>query len=685
MNNNEPLFANEELFRSVLESSPDIITRFDRELRHLYVNPAVEVATGLPATQFIGKTNEELGMPAHLCSYWAEELHKVFESGVPNKTVEFDFETPSGQKYYQVYLVPEFAEDGSVKTVLSIAREVTDRKEAELTLKETLANIEDQVRQKTAQLQWLNQSLKSEIAERKQAEQALRNKEETERALINASSQCLLLIDTQGTVLALNEAVSKKMGKPFEKIVGTCLYDHYEPDVARIRQENYTLAAQSGRPIQFIDTRDDTVFETFCNPVFDEDGKVTRLAIFALDITETVRAREENARLEERLRQSQKLEAIGTLAGGVAHDFNNILTSIIGYGSLLQMDIEPNNPMRLYVNQILTSSEKAAHLTQSLLAFSRKQALSLKPRKINKIVRGAEGLLKSLLTEDIMFKVRFAPSDPTIMADDIQMDQILMNLATNARDAMPKGGSLIIEAGTVSLGDQFSKIHGFGEPGDYAVITVSDTGTGMDRETQDKIFEPFYTTKEVGRGTGLGLSTVYGIIKQHNGYITVESEPSRGTTFSIYLPIAKEHAGKTIAHSPEDLKSGSETILVAEDNPDVRRLLKGVLESKGYTVIEATNGDNAVEQFFKHADQISLLILDAIMPRKNGKEVCDEIRRLQPGTKILFTSGYPDDFIVAKGLHRENIDFIPKPLLPYDLLIKVRQLLDTKQENSSEN
>ena len=674
--NDGPLFESGELFKSLLENSPDIITRFDRQLRHLYINPAVEEATGMSPEKFIGRTDKELGMPEHLCSYWAEELHKVFESGIPNKTVEFDFETPTGQKYYQAYLVPEFAEDGSVKTVLSVAREVTDRKKAEIKLKQTLADIEEQVRAKTSQLQWVNESLESEIAERKRAEQALIAREETERALINASSQCLLLIDTQGTVLALNEAVSKKLGKPIEKILGTCLYDHYEPEVARTRKESFTLAVLRGGPIQFVDTRDEMVFETFCNPVFDVEGKVTRLAIFALDITEAVRAREENARLEERLRQSQKLESVGTLAGGIAHDFNNILTSILGYGSLLQMDTEPNDPRRLYINHILTSSEKGAHLTQSLLAFSRKQALSLKPRKINEVIREAEGLLKGLLAENIKFEVKLAASDPTIMADTIQIDQILMNLAANARDAMPKGGKLTMEAGSVFLDDQFSKIHGFGERGDFAMITVSDTGTGMDRETQDKIFEPFYTTKEVGKGTGLGLSTVYGIVKQHNGYIAVDSEPARGTTFSVYLPVVKEQIKKTTSFAPEDLKSGTETILVAEDNPDVRGLVKGVLESKGYTVIEAASGDEAVEQFFTHEDKISLLILDAIMPGKNGKEVCNEIRGARPNAKVLFTSGYAGDFIGAKGLYTENIHFIPKPLLPYDLLIKVREILD---------
>jgi PAS domain S-box-containing protein len=617
-----------------------------------------------------------LGMSEHLCSYWAEELHKVFESGVSNWTVEFDFDTPSGQKYFQSYLVPEFAEDGSVKTVLAISRDVTDRKRAELKLKETLADIEERVRLKTAQLQWVNNSLKSEIAERKQAEEALRDREETERALINASNEALLLIDTQGIILTANEALARRWGKTVHEIIGTCQYDYFPPDVAEDRRKRYDTVAATGKSAHFVDTRDGMMFDTYCNPIFDGEGRVTRIAIFALDITQRTKAQEDNTRLESTLRQSQKMEAIGALAGGVAHDFNNILTAIIGYGSLLQMGMERSDPMSIYVDQILASSQKAAHLTQSLLAFSRKQAIELKPKKVNAIIRESERLLKRLLTEDIEFKLTLISSDPIIKADAIQMDQVLMNLATNARDAMPKGGKFVIETGVVHLDNEFSQIHGFGEPGDYAVIFVSDTGIGMDQETRDKIFEPFFTTKEVGKGTGLGLSTAYGIIKQHDGYITVSSEPAKGTTFTIYLPIVKEQAQKTARHAPRDIKGGTETILVAEDNDDVRRLTKGVLEGRGYTVIEATDGDDAVRQFMKHKVETALLIFDVVMPRKNGKETYEEIRKLRPDVKIIFTSGHTGDVILTKGISGEKINFIPKPLLPNDLLAKVREVLD---------
>ena len=675
-NKKEPLFSNEALFRSLLENSPDVITRFDKDFRHLYINPAVELATGIPAGQFIGKTDEELGISPHLCEYWAGELRKVFESGIPNKNVEFDFETPTGPKSYQAYLVPEFAGDGSVKTVLAVSREVTGRKRAELKLKEALANVEEQVRQKTAQLRWVNQSLKSEVAERRQAEQALREREETERALINASQGALLLIDRSGTILTANEELARRWGKTVQEIIGTCLYDYFPQDLAKIRQEKFDGVFATGEPIHFVDVRGELVIENYCNPIFDDEGKVARLAIFALDITLQAKAREENERLEASLRQSQKMEAVGTLAGGVAHDFNNILTAIIGYTSLLRMRMERSNPMSIYVDQILSSSQKAALLTQSLLTFSRKQPMELKPIKVNTVVREAEKLLKRLLTEDIEFKLQLAASDPVIRADAIQIDQVLINLTTNARDAMPAGGKLTVRTEVAHLDDGFSRVHGFGEAGDYVVITVSDTGIGMDQATRDKMFEPFFTTKELGKGTGLGLSTAYGIIKQHDGYIVVSSEPAKGTTFTIYLPVSKEQIRTTVRHAQREVRGGTETILVAEDNADVRILAKGVLEDKGYAVIEATDGDDAIRQFLRHKDRINLLILDVVMPGKNGKEAAEEMRRHRPDVKILFTSGHTGDVILTKGIHDKKMEFIAKPLLPNDLLIKVREVLD---------
>jgi nitrogen-specific signal transduction histidine kinase/CheY-like chemotaxis protein len=407
----------------------------------------------------------------------------------------------------------------------------------------------------------------------------------------------------------------------------------------------------------------------------DSTGRTVSFLSLIEDITQRKIAEKEKARLESQLLQAQKMEAIGTLAGGIAHDFNNLLTTIIGYGNLLQMDMDTDDPRRLHLNQILSASEKAAALTQSLLAFSRKQVMELKTWRLNSILKGIGKLLKRLLTEDIEFEVVLADDDITTLVDITQIDQVLINLATNARDAMPRGGKLVITAGALELGSDFIQAHGCGRPGKYAVISVSDNGFGMDAKTRGKIFDPFFTTKEVGKGTGLGLSIVYGIIKQHNGYITVDSAPDKGTVVTIYLPLV-EILEEPIKTALEEPRGGTETILVTEDSQEVRRLVREVLGRYGYRVIEAADGQEGVEKFLKHKEAVALLLLDVVMPKKNGKEVYEEIIRVKPEVKTLFTSGYTGDVVLSKGIHDDSVDFISKPLSPRELLFKVREVLD---------
>jgi CheY-like chemotaxis protein len=320
---------------------------------------------------------------------------------------------------------------------------------------------------------------------------------------------------------------------------------------------------------------------------------------------------------------------------------------------------------------------KGAGLTKSLLAFSRKQPISLNPVNLNNIIKGTEKLLKRLLTEDIILKTLLTSDNIMIMADPTQIDQILFNMVTNARDAMPKGGSLTIETKAIILDKEFVTTHGFGEPGKYALLSVSDTGAGMDAAVREHIFDPFFTTKEVGKGTGLGLSTIYGIVKQHNGYVTVYSEPDMGTVFRIYFPLTGA-AIETNPSAAETIRGGKETILVAEDDKEVRHLIRNILVEFGYTIIEARDGEDAINKFNKHKN-IDLLILDSVMPKKNGKIVYDEISAIIPHIKVIFTSGYTRDVILDKGIEDKQFDFIPKPLSPKDLLEKVREVLDRKQ------
>lgn len=377
--------------------------------------------------------------------------------------------------------------------------------------------------------------------------------------------------------------------------------------------------------------------------------------------------------LEAKLTQAQKMEAVGTLAGGIAHDFNNILTALIGYGTILQMKMEDANPLRRYADQILSASEKAINLTQSLLTFSRLQPVTLKSVNINRAIQGTEKLLRRLITEDITLKTDLSPEQINILADSTQIDQILFNLVTNARDALPAGGVLKIGSRKVELDDEFIRVNGFGKKGRYALLSVSDNGIGMDEKTKNRIFDPFFTTKDIGKGTGLGLSTVYGIVKQNQGYITVHSEPAKGTDFDIYLPLV---TGDVFDKDKAAVKprEGTESILVAEDNSEARSFIKDILEQYGYKVIEAEDGDEAINRF-KDNEGISLIILDCIMPKINGREAYSAIKEIQPEVLTLFISGYSQEVLLSKGMIEPGIEFISKPFTPDELLRKIGELL----------
>lgn len=336
-----------------------------------------------------------------------------------------------------------------------------------------------------------------------------------------------------------------------------------------------------------------------------------------------------------------------------------------------------DDPLRENVDQILVSADMAAEVTHSLLAFSRKQILNPKPININAMMKRFEKLLSRLIGEDIELSTNFIDKEVISMADAGQIEQVLLNLATNARDAMPHGGHLTLETQLVELDDTFIRVHGYGEPGMFAVISVSDTGSGMEKETMAKIFEPFFTTKEAGKGTGLGLAMAYGIIKQHNGYINVYSEPERGTTFRIYLPAIKSTEEVIVKTAIEPLPSrGNETILAAEDDGALRELFSMILQEYGYEVILAKDGEEAIKKFMDNKDKIQLVMLDMIMPKISGKEVYDRIKKMRPDIKTLFSSGYTADRIDKDSMLKEGFDFIMKPVSPKDLLKKIREILD---------
>jgi len=406
------------------------------------------------------------------------------------------------------------------------------------------------------------------------------------------------------------------------------------------------------------------------SPLRNANGEV-------IGVIATVSNLTERTHLEEQLRHSQKMEAFGQLAGGVAHDFNNILSVVMGYSSILKMETNLTSGQQDNLDQILAAAEKAAQLTKGLLAFSRKQTLAPKTVNLNDIVQHVQKFLVRVIGEDIHLKTILNEVDLPVNADSSQIEQVLINLATNARDAMQQGGLLTIETMLQEVDAVFAHIHGNGKAGRYAVITFADSGTGMSEEIRKKIFEPFFTTKETGKGTGLGMAIVYGIVKQHNGFINVYSEPGKGTTFRIYLPlVSRETAVPEEQTAPAPPRGGSETILVAEDEQAVRELVEKVLTEFGYEVLLAVDGKEAIARFTANRDRIQLILMDMIMPQLNGQAAAAEIRKLQPGIKILFTSGYTADFIRNRGVDEEGMELIMKPVQLLELLRKVREILD---------
>ncbi len=512
-------------------------------------------------------------------------------------------------------------------------------------------------------------------AQKGRGETALRSANERLRAVIESSPLAIFALDRMGKVLTWNPAAETLYGWCAEEVVGrplpTLPGDRDRDDPAL---HEHVLRGEAVRGVEVTHRRKDgspVTINLSVAPLHDAEGRVAGMMSIAADLTEI-------RQLEVQYRQSQKMEAVGRLAGGIAHDFNNILTAILSTSELLLSDLVSGSRAREDVDEIRRAGQRAAGLTRQLLVFSRQQVLEPRVVDLNALVMDAQQMLRRLIGEHIELRTVLASDAGAVRADPSQLEQVIVNLTVNARDAMPTGGAVTIETTNVELDGAYAEQrHIAARPGPYVLLAVTDTGVGMDAATQARLFEPFFTTKAPGAGTGLGLATVYGIVKQSRGYIWAYSEPHQGTTFKIYLPRVGR-VPETIAPRglPTGPLRGSEVVLVVEDQEEVLRLTRRMLEAGGYTVLAAASGHEALRLAERHAGPIHLLVTDVVMPGMNGREVALLLEPAHPETKVLYVSGYPDASIVHHGLLEPGLAFLQKPFGPDALARKVREVLD---------
>jgi PAS domain S-box-containing protein len=523
------------------------------------------------------------------------------------------------------------------------------------------------------------------LAVTRQQTEALRTQQEFLREVIDTNPNLIFVKDWEGRFTLANSAIADLYGSSTENLIGKSDGDfNNNPEEVRrfLEADREVMREKQPRfipeePVTNALTGEVRWLQTIKVPLSSNGHGGVQVLGVATDITERKRAEGALKDSEEQLRQSQKLEAIGQLAGGVAHDFNNLLTVITGYSDLLLRRHGHDDSLRSKITEIRKAGDRAAALTRQLLAFSRKQTLQPKVLEVNALVTDIGKMLRRLIGEDIEVVMTLRPEVDRINADPGQIEQVLMNLVVNARDAMPQGGKLIIETSHVEFDEAFIQTHLTLRPGRYVMMAVSDTGSGMDAETQKHIFDPFFTTKEVGKGTGLGLSTVYGIVKQSGGSIWVYSEVGKGTTFKIYLPRYEDDGEvKTSTTEAKELVRGKEIVLLVEDEPMVRALTRENLEECGYKVLEASNGEEALSICDQHDGTIDLMLTDVVMPLMSGREVAERITKKCPGVKVLYMSGYTDDAIVHHGVLDAGTAFLEKPFTLDGLARKVRSVLD---------
>jgi PAS domain S-box-containing protein len=662
--------STDDTYRTIVEATDDSIYIVDRNYQYLFMNQKHLSRLGLSENEYRGHVYRDFHSFTETDEF-IKKVDEVFHRGVP---ILYENISSRNNKHYLLTMSPIKTQGGEITAVAVISKDITDRKFTEELLLNSAQVFEKQVHERTLELIIANENLNREITERKQTEEALKKAAADWRITFDSTQDIILMTNKDYEVIKANKAASEFFHKSYEEIIGLrfpALFAAMGITDGKDLLERVKISKRHEEIEFHLHERGIWVLAS-ADPIFDDRGSVAGAVYIIKDISE-------QKSLQLQLLQAQKMESIGRLAGGIAHDFNNLLSSIIGYAELTLLKLPADSMFKEYLSTIKEAGEKAAILTQRLLAFSRKQLLQMQAVNMNSVVENLMKMTKRMLREDIVLKVRAKPSICAVWADRLQIEQVLMNLMLNAQDAMPDGGTLIIETATISLEDNVHVKHENVKPGQYMLLTVSDTGIGMDKEVQNKLFEPFFTTKPLGKGTGLGLSTVYGIIKQHHGYIYVYSEIGKGTTFRIYLPISDAEQEQIVQREQVYLEGGNETVLVVDDDQSLRKLVKDILFPLGYRLLFAEDGKEALQVAKQAKEHIDVLLTDVIMPNMNGKELAALFHMEYPETKIIFISGYTDETIMSQGILDPQDIFMQKPLSPSTLTSTLRSVLEDQQ------